>query len=138
MPRASSLLFVFAAERLKVRPSELTLEQLDAGLVSAFLEHLEDARKNAAVTRNVRLAAIKSSSSLPSNTGSRQLWSRSAASWPSHSRKRTNAWCLILLKDELQAVLDAPDPAMRDGIRDRGDTASGGLRWSARVRADRP
>jgi hypothetical protein len=35
---------VFAAERLKVRPSELTLEQLDAGLVSAFLEHLEDAR----------------------------------------------------------------------------------------------
>jgi len=40
------LLFVFAAERLKVRPSELTLEQLDAGLVSAFLEHLEDARKN--------------------------------------------------------------------------------------------
>ena len=28
------LLFVFAAERLKVRPSELTLEQLDAGLVS--------------------------------------------------------------------------------------------------------
>ena len=29
-------------------------------LVSAFLEHLEDKRKNAAVTRNVRLAAIKS------------------------------------------------------------------------------
>jgi site-specific recombinase XerD len=66
------LLFTFAAERLKVRPSALTLEQIDAGLVSAFLEHLadsdfvgirkhlEDVRKNAAVTRNVRLAAIKS------------------------------------------------------------------------------
>src|SRR6266436_4069310 len=54
------LLFVFAAERLKVKPSALTLEQIDAGLVSAFLEHLEDTRKNAAVTRNVRLAAIKS------------------------------------------------------------------------------
>src|SRR5882672_5065820 len=54
------LLFTFAGERLKVRPSALTLEQLDAGLVSAFLEHLEDVRGNAAVTRNVRLAAIKS------------------------------------------------------------------------------
>ena len=54
------LLFMFAAERLKVSPSALTLEQLDAGLISAFLEYLEDTRKNAPVTRNVRLAAIKS------------------------------------------------------------------------------
>ena len=54
------LLFVFAAERLKVKPSALTLEKIDAGLVSDFLEYLEDTRKNAAVTRNVRLAAIKS------------------------------------------------------------------------------
>jgi integrase/recombinase XerD len=54
------LLFMFAAERLKVWPSALTLEQLDAGLISAFLEYLEDTRKNAPVTRNVRLAAIKS------------------------------------------------------------------------------
>ena len=46
------LLFVFAAERLKVKPSALTLEQIDAGLVSAFLEYLEDTRKNAAVTRD--------------------------------------------------------------------------------------
>ena len=54
------LLFMFAAKRLKVSPSALTLEQLDAGLIGAFLEHLEDDRKNAPVTRNVRLAAIKS------------------------------------------------------------------------------
>ena len=54
------LLFLFAAERLKVTPSALTLDQLEAGLVAAILEHLEDERKNAAVTRNVRLAAIKS------------------------------------------------------------------------------
>src|ERR1700687_4850290 len=50
------LLFMFAAKRLKVSPSALTLEQLDAGLISAFLEYLEDKRKNAPVTRNVRLA----------------------------------------------------------------------------------
>src|SRR5271166_6129376 len=47
------LLFMFAAKRLKVSPSALTLEQLDAGLISAFLEYLEDKRKNAPVTRNV-------------------------------------------------------------------------------------
>jgi hypothetical protein len=38
-------LFVFAADRLKVKPSALTLEQIDAGLVSAFLEHIEDKRE---------------------------------------------------------------------------------------------
>src|ERR1700751_6140431 len=53
------LLFMFAAKRLKVSPSALTLEHLDAGLISAFLEHLEDDRKNAPVTRNAPLAASK-------------------------------------------------------------------------------
>jgi site-specific recombinase XerD len=86
------LLFVFAADRLKVKPSALTLEQIDAGLVSAFLEHLEDKRKNAAVTRNVRLAAIKSFF--------RFLEYRQPAAleqirrvWRSRSRKRIRAWC---------------------------------------------
>ena len=43
------LLFVFAAEKLKVKPSVLTLEQIDAGLVSAFLEHLEEGAHQAGV-----------------------------------------------------------------------------------------
>src|SRR5229473_534635 len=112
------LLFTFAAERLKVRPSALTLEQLDAGLVSAFLEHLEDVRGNAAVTRNVRLAAIKSFF--------RFLEYRQPAVLEQIRRvlaipfKRTDQRLVpYLLKNELQAVLDAPDPATRDGIRDR-------------------
>ncbi|MDX8450595.1 tyrosine-type recombinase/integrase [Mesorhizobium captivum] len=112
------LLFVFAAERLKVKPSALTLEQIDAGLVSAFLEHLEDKRKNAAVTRNVRLAAIKSFFHF--------LEYQQPASLEQIRRvlaipfKKTDR-CLVpyLLREELQAVLDAPDPATRDGIRDR-------------------
>jgi site-specific recombinase XerD len=112
------LLFTFAGERLKVRPSALTLEQLDAGLVSAFLEHLEDVRGNAAVTRNVRLAAIKSFF--------RFLEYRQPAALEQIRRvlaipfKRTDQRLVpYLLKNELQAVLDAPDPATRDGIRDR-------------------
>ncbi|MGY3134018.1 site-specific recombinase XerD [Bradyrhizobium sp. USDA 4501] len=112
------LLFVFAADRLKVKPSALTLEQIDAGLVSAFLQHLEDERKNAAVTRNVRLAAIKSFF--------RFLEYRQPAALEQIRRvlaipfKKTDTRLVpYLLREELQAVLDAPDPATRDGIRDR-------------------
>jgi site-specific recombinase XerD len=112
------LLFMFAAERLKVRPSLLTLEQLDARLISTFLEHLEDDRKNAAVTRNVRLAAIKSFF--------RFLEYRQPAALEHIRRvlaipfKKTDRRLVpYLLREELQALLDAPHPATRDGIRDR-------------------
>jgi site-specific recombinase XerC len=39
-------LFTFAAQRLKTAPCALTLEQLDASLVGAFLEQLETMRRN--------------------------------------------------------------------------------------------
>src|ERR1700733_6464787 len=112
------LLFTFAAKRLKVSPSALTLEQLDAGLISGFLEYLEDERDNASVTRNVRLAAIKSFF--------RFLEYRQPAALEHIRRvlaipfKRTVRRLVpYLRREELQAVLDAPDPATRDGIRDR-------------------
>ena len=128
------LLFMFAAKRLKVSPSALTLEQLDAGLISAFLEYLEDKRKNAPVTRNVRLAAIKSFF--------RFLEYRQPAALEHVRRvlaipfKKTDRRLVpYLLREELQAVLDAPDPHTRWHPRP-GHAASGGLCGSARVRAD--
>ena len=57
---AYRLLFEFASQRLGSRPSELQLEHIDAPLVMAFLEHLQEHRGSSARTRNVRLAAIKS------------------------------------------------------------------------------
>ena len=54
------LLFEFSAKALKISPSKLTLEQLDATLIGAFLEYLEQTRHNSPDTRNVRLAAIRS------------------------------------------------------------------------------
>lgn len=112
------LLFVFAAERLKAAPSSLMLEQLDAGLISAFLEYLEDTRKNAPETRNVRLAAVKSFF--------RFLEYRQPAALDQIRRvlaipfKKTDTRLVpYLLREELQALLDTPDPATRDGIRDR-------------------
>jgi integrase/recombinase XerD len=112
------LFFEFAAEKLKTAPSSLTLEQLDSGLVSAFLEYLEDTRQNTAETRNVRLAAIKSFY--------RFLEYRQPAALEQIRRvlaipfKKTETRLVpYLLRDELQALLDAPDPVTRDGIRDR-------------------
>ena len=51
------LLFAFASERLGVTPSDLQVEQIDAQLVLAFLDHIQHERTNSARTRNARLAA---------------------------------------------------------------------------------
>ena len=111
-------LFEFASHKLKTAPSALMLEQLDATLISAFLEHLEAARRNSAQTRNVRLAAIRSFF--------RFLQHREPAALDQIRRilaipfKITDTRLVAHLDmDELQALLDAPDPATREGIRDR-------------------
>src|SRR6266705_5414681 len=57
---AFKLLLNYASKRLKVSPSRLELEQIDGRLVVGFLNDLEITRSNAASSRNVRLAAIKS------------------------------------------------------------------------------
>lgn len=112
------LLFEFAAKRLKTAPSALTLEQLDAQLIGTFLEYLEDTRQNSAPTRNIRLAAIRSFFHF--------LEHRQPAALEQIRRilaipfKRTNSRLVpYLIKEEVQALLDAPDPATREGIRDR-------------------
>lgn len=111
-------LFEFAARQRKTAPSALLLEQLDAPLISDFLRHLETARGNSAQTRNVRLAAIRSFF--------RFLQHREPAALDQVRRvlaipfKRTDTRLVAHFdKDEVQALLDAPDPATREGIRDR-------------------
>jgi integrase/recombinase XerD len=112
------LLFNFASQRLRVAPSALALEQIDAPLVSAFLEYLEQERHNAAATRNVRLAAIKSFFRfLEHRIPSALEQIRRILAIPF---KKTDSRLIAYLKqDELQALLDAPDPTTATGIRDR-------------------
>jgi integrase/recombinase XerD len=112
------LLFEFAAGRLKIAPSSLALEQLDAGLISAFLEYLEDTRHNAPETRNVRLAAIKSFFHFLEHRHPAALEQiRRVLAIPF---KKTNTRLVpYLVREEVQALLDAPEPTTRDGIRDR-------------------
>gem|GEM_PF-2273794 len=54
------LLFAFAQTRLGRSPSELTLRDLDAPFIGAFLEDLETKRAASVRTRNLRLTAIRS------------------------------------------------------------------------------
>ena len=112
------LLLCFAAKRLDTQPAALALEQLDMPLVLAFLADLEAARGNTPRTRNARLAAIKSFARfvqyrVPSCL--QQVYS--LLSIP--SKQIDEALVDYLTRDQMQAVLDAPDPSRRDGVRDR-------------------
>jgi integrase/recombinase XerD len=57
---ALQMYFVFLADRLGRSVADLQLEDVRADAVLAFLDHLESTRGNRAVTRNCRLAAIRS------------------------------------------------------------------------------
>jgi integrase/recombinase XerD len=132
---AFQLLVCFAAELLKVTPSELSVEQLDATLVLAFLEHLEKARENCARTRNSRLAAIKTFFKfLEYRLPTCLEQARRVRAIP--VKKTDEVIVGYLNRDEIQALLDAPDPSRRDGLRDRAMlhlAYAGGLRVSELV-----
>jgi len=129
------LLLCFAADRLRIRPSLIEIEQLDAPLILAFLEYVEGERGNTARTRNARLAAINSffrflEFRLPSCLDQ----SRRINAIP--IKKTDEMLVSTLTRDEMQALLDAPDPRTASGVRDRAMlhlTFAAGLRVSELV-----
>ena len=132
---AFQLLFEFAAKRLDVRPSDLAVEQLDAQLVLAFLEHIQENRGNSSRTRNARLAAIKSFMAYLEHRIPGALDQvRLMLAIPS---QRTDTRLVRHLNvADCQALLAAPDPGTRLGIRDRAMlylAVTGGLRASELV-----
>lgn len=115
---AFQLLVCFAAQRHRTSPSALTLEQLDAPVVLAFLGHLEVDRGNSATSRNARLAAIKSfAHSLEYRVPAAIEQVRCILAIP--AKKTDDPLVPFLDRRELQALLDAPDPTTREGPRDR-------------------
>ncbi len=115
---AFQVLLRFAAERYSTSPSSLTLEQLDAPLILAFLEHLEKVRGNSSTTRNARLAAIKSFARfIEYRVPSAIEQVRRILAIP--QKKTDNALVDYLVLKELQALLDSPDPTTFAGTRDR-------------------
>jgi integrase/recombinase XerD len=115
---AFRLLFQYAATRLKITPSQLQLEQIDAPMVLAFLQHIETERKNGPVTRNSRLAAIKSFMRyIEYRVPSALDQVRQILAIP--LKKTDTKLVSYLTPKEMQAILNVPDPRTRFGIRDR-------------------
>lgn len=112
------LLLGFLERHRKRPPAVVTLADLDAPAVAAFLDHLEKMRHNGARTRNARLAAIRSFL--------RYAASRDPSSLPIVQRvlalpmKRFARPALTFLsRDEVAALLKAPDDSTWSGRRDR-------------------
>ncbi|MGI9485849.1 MAG: tyrosine-type recombinase/integrase [Geminicoccaceae bacterium] len=115
---ALRMLILFAAERTGRRPHALTVEDLDRDLVLAFLDELEQNRKNAVLTRNARLTAIRSffhhvAANDPASLGIAQR----ILAIP--TKKAHTAVTNYLARHEVDALVDAPDQQTLRGRRDR-------------------
>lgn len=112
------LLLCFVAKRKALSPSQLELEHINTPMVVEFLNHLEQERGNAASTRNGRLAAIKAFFRfIEYRVPSCIEQARQVRAIP--AKKTDIALPDYLSSEELQCVLDAPDPSTYAGIRDR-------------------
>jgi site-specific recombinase XerD len=126
------LLLAFAKEHTGIPPARLSLADLDAGLISAYLDHLETRRGVSVKTRNSRLAALHS------------LFRFAALRHPEHAaliqrvlaiptKRAPRPLISYLTTQEIDALLAAPDLSTRTGRRDRAlllVTVQTGLRVS--------
>jgi site-specific recombinase XerD len=107
----------YLEQRTGRTPSALTLEDLDAPMVLAFLDHLESERGNSPRTRNLRLTAIRSFLRYASvrDPSALPVAQRVLAIGP----KRFDRPALdYLTRREVDALLDAPDRETWSGQRD--------------------
>jgi len=111
------LLVCFATARRGVEPAKLDIDDLDATLISAFLDHREHDRGNSIRTRNARLAAIRS------------LFRFAALRHPEHAagigrvlaippKRFERRLVTFLTEPEVEALLAAPARTTWTGRRD--------------------
>ena len=111
------LLLTFAHDQTGKQPFQLDIDDLDAPLIGAFLNHLEQARGNSPRTRNARLGAIHS------------FYRFAALEHPEHARTIARVMAIptkryernivsYLDLDEIKALLAVPDPTTWLGRRD--------------------
>jgi integrase/recombinase XerD len=124
------LLLQFAENRLTKAPSRLTMEDLNAPFLGAFLDHLESTRANGARSRNLRLTALRS------------FFRYAALESPQHSgliqrvlaipnKRQPRPLVGFLTRPEIEALLAAPDRQTWLGRRDHAllhTTVQTGLR----------
>jgi integrase/recombinase XerD len=114
---AFRLLLAFAQQRTGTTPCELRLDDLDAALIGAFLDHLRRDRGNTARTRNARLSAIHSLFRYAAlrHPEHAALIQRVLAIPPARSGKATVSF---LTRQEAETLLAAPDRTRWTGRRD--------------------
>lgn len=111
------LLLTFVQQRTGKTPCKLAIDDLDAPLIAAFLEHLEIQRGNSVRTRNTRLAAVHS------------LFRWAALRHPEHAaviqrvlalphKRHDKAVVSFLSRTEIEALLAAADRTTWIGRRD--------------------
>ena len=116
--RRSFMLFLrFASNRLCLPPERMDFEQIDAPLITAFLDDLETSRNVSVRTRNLRLTAIHSffryaAFELP--THGAQIQRILAIPGKRFTRKQVG----FLNREEVDALLAAPDRKSWSGRRD--------------------
>lgn len=111
------MLLQFAHKRLRKPPASLVLEDVDTALVTAFLDDMQSTRGVTARTRNLRLTAVHS------------FFRFASYEAPDHaaqiervlaipSKKFDRALVPFLSREEVDALLEAPDPQCWSGRRD--------------------
>jgi site-specific recombinase XerD len=111
------LLLPFATEKLSKPVDRLTVVDLSADLIRAFLSHPEQSQRCAVTTRNQRLAAIHALARFVGEHSPEHI------AWCSQIRlipfkKSTRSVVCYLEKPEIDALLDAPDRSTAQGRRD--------------------
>ncbi len=112
------LLLSFAHQRLGKRPSDMTLDDLNASFILDFLNHLEVDRHNCSRSRNARFAAIRSFMEYVSfEEPSALALTQSVLAIP--MKRFEQPLVGFLSREHIEAILAAPDANTWTGQRDR-------------------
>lgn len=111
------LLLPFIADQYHQPLDQLTVEQVSAAHVISFLHHVEEVRHCTIATRNQRLAAIRALTSfIAAHSPEHIAWCGEIHSIP--FKKTTQTVVPYLEKEEMDALLGAPDRNTKQGCRD--------------------
>lgn len=112
------LFFVFLADQKRKSVADLGLEHIQVEAVLAFLEHVESKRGNSAITRNCRLAAIRSfvQHLLRQDVTRASQYGRILAI---RNKKALHRTAIYLEPEEARVVIGAVERRSRTGERDR-------------------
>jgi len=111
------LLLPFVADQCHQSLDQLTVEQVSAARVLCFLHHIEEVRHCTIATRNQRLAAIRALTSFIAAYSPEHIaWCGEIHRIP--FKKTTQTVIPYLEKEEMDALLSAPDRNTKQGYRD--------------------